>query len=216
VGKSKATPLLLASYAGHCSVVQILLQYGTNPDVAVKGWSEEYEEAAQCSTALQAAALGGHESVVRLLLDHPVFDENRRRGEGRVLDVNANEADSANCDVFYSPPQSAPSHDSDSADSDDDDSTDRLDGTAINVKKGDYGTALQAACFEGNEVIVRMLLDKGADANIKGGHFGTALQAASFRGLKRLYDCYSRGGQMPILNHACMERHCRWQHLEDV
>ncbi|TKA66903.1 hypothetical protein B0A49_09530 [Cryomyces minteri] len=41
---------------------------------------------------------------------------------------------------------------------------------------------LQAASFQGNEKIVQMLLEKGADINAYGGGYGSALQAASERG----------------------------------
>jgi ankyrin repeat protein len=42
--------------------------------------------------------------------------------------------------------------------------------------------ALQAISVEGHEAIVKLLLDKGADANAQGGRFGNALCEASARG----------------------------------
>ncbi|RYP34128.1 hypothetical protein DL768_011069 [Monosporascus sp. mg162] len=42
-----------------------------------------------------------------------------------------------------------------------------------------YTGALLAAVGQDNEKLVRLLLDKGADANSQGGHYGNALQAAS-------------------------------------
>jgi hypothetical protein len=56
--------------------------------------------------------------------------------------------------------------------------------TDVNVKGGDYGTALQAASAEGHKEVVEMLLAKGADVNVEGGFYGTALQAASRGGYK--------------------------------
>ncbi|KAJ7873666.1 hypothetical protein B0H14DRAFT_2344089 [Mycena olivaceomarginata] len=44
---------------------------------------------------------------------------------------------------------------------------------------GKYGTALQAASYEGHMGTVTLLLAKGADPNAQGGMYGTALQAAS-------------------------------------
>ena len=53
----------------------------------------------------------------------------------------------------------------------------------INVEINDsYGTALNMAAFEGNEKIMSLLLDRGADINAVGGTYGTALSAAAYRG----------------------------------
>lgn len=41
---------------------------------------------------------------------------------------------------------------------------------------------MQAACYEGHETIIRLLIDNHADVNAQGGYFGTALQAASAEG----------------------------------
>jgi len=50
--------------------------------------------------------------------------------------------------------------------------------TNVNVKGGEYGTALQAASCQGYLGRVRMLLKAGPDVNIEGGKYGTALAAA--------------------------------------
>ncbi|KAJ7833979.1 ankyrin repeat-containing domain protein [Mycena olivaceomarginata] len=47
---------------------------------------------------------------------------------------------------------------------------------------GNYGTAVQAASYEGHRETVALLLAKGADPNAQGGEYGTALQAASYGG----------------------------------
>jgi ankyrin repeat protein len=52
----------------------------------------------------------------------------------------------------------------------------------FNAEGGHYGNALQAASAEGLEAVVRLLLDKGADAHAEGGRYGNALQAASTQG----------------------------------
>jgi ankyrin repeat protein len=38
-------------------------------------------------------------------------------------------------------------------------------GAAVNAQGGQYGNALQAASLYGDETVVRLLLDKGADVN---------------------------------------------------
>ena len=83
-------------------------------------------------------------------------------------------------------------------------------GADVNAMGGEYGNALQAASFIGDEVIVdvlfknwcnyqnalgaiealyqsnavivKMLLENGAKVNVEGGRFGYALHAALFRG----------------------------------
>jgi ankyrin repeat protein len=48
------------------------------------------------------------------------------------------------------------------------------------------GNALQAASEGGDEQIVKLLLDQGADVNAQGGCYGNALQAASARGHEQI------------------------------
>jgi ankyrin repeat protein len=57
-----------------------------------------------------------------------------------------------------------------------------LEKGGVNAQGGRYGNALQAASYRGNEAIVRLLLEKGANVNAQGGVYGNALQAASGRG----------------------------------
>ena len=55
-------------------------------------------------------------------------------------------------------------------------------GAYINAVASDYGTALAAAAFRGNEHIISLLLYRDADINMVGGKYGTALAAAAFQG----------------------------------
>jgi hypothetical protein len=43
------------------------------------------------------------------------------------------------------------------------------------VRCGDWDTVLQSASAEGHKTVVRLLLDKRADANAQGRQYGTAL-----------------------------------------
>ncbi|ENI01662.1 hypothetical protein COCC4DRAFT_83825 [Bipolaris maydis ATCC 48331] len=56
----------------------------------------------------------------------------------------------------------------------------------VNVQGGKYGTALQAASYEGYVQIVKMLLNAGAEVNAQGGEYSSALQAASCEGHERV------------------------------
>jgi ankyrin repeat protein len=49
----------------------------------------------------------------------------------------------------------------------------------VNAQGGYYKNALQAASQGGHEVVVKMLLDKGADVNAQSEYYGNALQVAS-------------------------------------
>lgn len=50
------------------------------------------------------------------------------------------------------------------------------------VSGGRYGNALQAACAQGHQKMVQLLLENGASVNLQGGLYGNALQAASYQG----------------------------------
>ena len=51
-------------------------------------------------------------------------------------------------------------------------------GADVNVQGGRYGSALQAASYQGSEAIVKMLIESGADVNVQGGYYGSALGVA--------------------------------------
>lgn len=54
------------------------------------------------------------------------------------------------------------------------------------MRGGQYGSTLQAVSYRGQEKVVRMLLDAGADANAQGGCYDNTLQAAPSCGHKRV------------------------------
>lgn len=45
-----------------------------------------------------------------------------------------------------------------------------------------YGSALIAACYDGSQGIVQILLDHGASVDFVGGDYGNALQASAVAG----------------------------------
>lgn len=147
---------MLACARGHDSIVHLLLQSGANPDVVMKGYSSKYDKATRYGTPLQAAAYGGHEKVVRFLLDHPAFSRNRAPREAEVIE----ESDRGKYRYHFGDVQS----NDDAPHTPEDLKVQRID---TNIRP--VGTALRAACFKGNESIVQMLLDKGADTNVRGG-----------------------------------------------
>ncbi|CUS15227.1 unnamed protein product, partial [Tuber aestivum] len=80
----------------------------------------------------------------------------------------------------------------------------RNEGTVnVNSQGSEYGNALQAAAYHGNESVVQLLLDCGAEVNAKGGEYANALQAAAFRGnelvvrllLERGAEVNAKGGE---------------------
>jgi ankyrin repeat protein len=192
-GRSRSTPLLLASAAGHDSVVRLLLQHGADPRAVLKSYSVEYHSVTKFGTALQAAVYGGHEKVTRLLLEHPTFSEIKEGKESKgiqdtISDSKSDHDSNIDHDVSYSPTKIPISHGSSSYSkaSSSDESAGEDGCLPINTNKGKFGTALQAACFNGDERTTHILLNNGADPNIQGGQFGTPLQAACFGGFENI------------------------------
>jgi len=106
--------------------------------------------------SIATAALGGHDSIITLLLD-------------KGLDIEHG-------GQFGSPLRSASllGHEL----------TVRLllDRAAKVSASSSIGNALEAAAMNGHVSITNSLLQEGVDANSKGGTYGTALQAAAYRG----------------------------------
>jgi ankyrin repeat protein len=53
---------------------------------------------------------------------------------------------------------------------------------------GYYGNALHAAVYNGNQDIVRLLVERGADVNAQGGKYGNAARAAQSCGHSNIVD----------------------------
>ncbi|KAL6832831.1 ankyrin repeat-containing domain protein [Trichoderma camerunense] len=67
----------------------------------------------------------------------------------------------------------------------------------VNAQGGFFGTALQAAAYHGRNLLVKLLLDKGANINVRGGNYQSALNAAVVRGCWDLVEILLKAGAIP-------------------
>ncbi|KAI1379582.1 ankyrin repeat-containing domain protein [Hypoxylon crocopeplum] len=159
--------LQAASVGGHNKTVQLLLEKG----------AEINAQGGRYDNALQAASIRGHEETVRILLEKGANVNREGRShygsalrsassEGHekivrlLLDKGANIHAQGGC-LSANALQEASR------------------GAGINAISG-YGTVLQAASWGGQNEIVKLLLQKGADIHAEGGcQYGNALRAAS-------------------------------------
>jgi ankyrin repeat protein len=170
-----------ASSRGYSKIVQMLLQRGAdaNAQCGLYGKNALYlasseghdkvvwmllqhgadAKAAQGEEALYAASNAGHDRIVQMLLQHGA---NANAQGGRY--INAYHADQflshqkiAEARLQYGIPD-------------------------VNVHIEEYGNALYAASSKGHDKIVKMLLQRGADANAQCGWYRNALCAASYEG----------------------------------
>jgi ankyrin repeat protein len=150
--ESIATPLYYAARLGLSTVTTMLLNQGA--DVNAQG--------GLYGNALQAASVGGHEAIVKMLLNRqPGADVNAQGGHfGNALQAASAWGHIKIVEILL----------------------DKNTNANINAQGGFYGNALQAASAEGYVQIVKMLLNSKAQVNAQGGQLNTALLAASARG----------------------------------
>ena len=183
---NKQTPLLEAIYARHPKMVQMLLEYGAQPDsdllmkAAEFGTSEivqlllERGADVNSKNALHKAVIAGNTDTATLLLDHGASvnitardSENalhKAAGSGKVemvqilIEHGAN-INAVSCDDVTAWHKAAASG--------------HLDivqlliqhGASINVKSKNGVTPLHKSVRSGNEELVKMLIKEGADIN---------------------------------------------------
>ncbi|KAJ5927154.1 hypothetical protein N7516_008927 [Penicillium verrucosum] len=172
------TPLYKAASAGHIGFVEWLLDEGVNLKREVDGG------------ALQAASLGGYESVVQILLEAGA-DVNAQGGRcGNALQAAAWKGSSelvqillrAGADVNAQGVQIL-----------------LRAGADVNAQGGTCGNALQAAAWKGSSEILQILLGAGADVNAQGGEYGSPLLAAIHEGHIDEVQLLLHAGAIPLL-----------------
>ncbi|KAJ7445338.1 ankyrin repeat-containing domain protein [Mycena latifolia] len=213
--------LQFASRGGHIKTVQLLLEQGANVNAegghygdALQGACEEgnieivrlllakganvNSQNGYYGNALQAAAFKSHKEIVRILLEQGA-DVNVEGGTyGTAL-----QAASDGMPIAFAPSDT----EMDGASYDNRMPRRRMElvrneivclllehGANVNIRGGNYGTALQAASSRGPIEIVRLLLEKGADVNVQGGSYDNALQAASEGGNPDIVRVLLEGG----------------------
>ncbi|KAL7954396.1 ankyrin repeat-containing domain protein [Trichoderma compactum] len=67
----------------------------------------------------------------------------------------------------------------------------------VNAQGGIFGSALQAAAYFGRTLLVRLLLDKGANINVRGGKYRSALNGAVVRGCWDIVEILLKAGATP-------------------
>ncbi|KAJ3898534.1 ankyrin repeat-containing domain protein [Lentinula edodes] len=141
--------------------------------------------------ALQAASSEGHESIVKLLLEHDA-NVNAQGGHfGNALQAASSKGHESivklllenNADVHAQGGYSGNALQAASSKGHESIVKLLLEHNAdVNVQVGQYRNALQAASYWGHDSIVKLLLEHNADVNAQGGEDGNALQAASYCG----------------------------------
>ena len=208
-GGRYGSALQAASYRGHITTVELLLDWGANIDaqggkalraaidsrqlmqllLARSGNARAQDE--DVAIALRSACYNGQQEIVQLLLDHGANVNNKGDDSKSPL---RSACLSGNLEIARMLLHNGADVNAQlGSDGDALQVAARkasvsvvqllLDwGADINAQGGFFGNALQAASFGGNRELVRLLIKRGADVNIQGGEYGSALQAAAYQG----------------------------------
>ena len=138
-------------------------------------------------TPLAYAAKGGHEAIVKLLIDRGADLNANFPGNGNIIELASAHAQKQAAELLldrgvrFSEPGSYHSNTLDKASECGHAEIVELlldKGGDISAKGGHYNHALLTASAHGHEQVVRSLLDNGASANAQNSLFGTVLHAA--------------------------------------
>jgi ankyrin repeat protein len=173
-GGSHGNSLTAAADRGLKEMVELLIANGANVNSPGRGLlssplitgfencdepsSEDGHESVNYNwTPLQAAAAGGHNDVVRILLENgaDVNAQTDRFGSALQAACQEGQVDVVRLLIEH--------------------------GARVSDQGGLYGNALQAAAAGTSIPVMRLLIEKGADVNAAGGFHGSALLAAAAR-----------------------------------
>ena len=153
-GDKGETVLQLAVYQAYRTVTKALLRH--NVDVNA--------ENGQHGTALYVAAARGYASIAEVLINAKARVTGTEDGTlGNALHVAAYKGHDSVVKLLLAGRET---------------SSKQSRGVPVDHLAGFFGTALVAASSVGNDTMVQMLLEHGADPNVVSGRLGTALQAA--------------------------------------
>ncbi|RDA96188.1 hypothetical protein CP533_1689 [Ophiocordyceps camponoti-saundersi (nom. inval.)] len=178
-------PLHFACFAGLVDIVRILLGRGADieepfPDAKRQGdldgrrlyypisvvtihLHDILRHDVVCGTALMAAAAGGNENIVNLLLERGAYVNARNKiARSTALHAAAERGAEGLVKLLLD------------------------EGAEVNAQDRYSQTALYIATESGNEALVRMLLDAGADTNIITHEGSTALKRAAYSGHRNI------------------------------
>jgi ankyrin repeat protein len=163
--KDGSTPLMCSAWFGHEVVVKLLLDHG-NIDVNAKN------EAGQ--TALWYASRNGHDRVVRLLLERDDVDQNSNDGYGRTPRLRLGR-DNVKTDIHGDPSTLERPHLRIAENG-------RNEAVNPNHRRHSGSTPLLLAASNGDEAMVRLILQQGDNPDPRGQNGDTPLICAARNG----------------------------------
>ncbi|KAF4554160.1 Ankyrin repeat-containing protein 28 [Elsinoe fawcettii] len=176
--------LAFAAQRGRIGTIELLLEYG----VDVYAWTHLH------GNVLHQACWSGHLHVVEYLLKRGMDINSKGGYHGDALKASISRGDFSLIRYLLDRDASATQESGDfgyaltyACAKRRDDTLPMIKllmkyGADVNAVGGEFGTALQAACFAGDLEIVQFLVQQGADINAHQGSDGSGLRNASIRG----------------------------------